>query len=461
MSSEVESPVPSLSIRPIGWGLSFAFSRKRSLFFWSLIPAIVEVIISWQVFSGPNSPQLVFLLQVLQAIASAWLLTVITMIAIQSQRGEAISPASIASRAMRNLPKTFISYAALVCVVVFSLFVLPLVFLALFFIWAPLFCVGELYAENDSEADDEIYDGEFDEDEELSRRPLYFFKNKSVLELGFARSLQFGARHIGTTFKLAVLIIFASVFPVASVDLLTPGYESFTPKVIKIFFSSFCSAMVVGIAAGAFLVMLPVAAREELGVMGLSNEIGDRKRFRNLDRRVVPFVGMLLVSLGCGALIWQNMVVEHRMPTNVLSEVRSSKVIGKQFVVDLRLSDPNRRFRWFNSEGFSIRYSVGRSTLMGLNESGATSNSMLAPSEASTAKSGEEEKTIKATRLVALDANGSEIPLERLLPHDGPLLLRIYFDKPEDSVPAVEYSIYYTSYFEESRLVYRGNRSEW
>ncbi len=469
MVTEVESPSSGLNSGssaagvlargPIAWGVSFALSRKKALFLWSLIPAVVEVLVSWQVFSGPTSPQQILLLQVMQAIASAWLITVITMQAIQTQRGEPLSYSALASSAIRNLPKTFISYAALVCVVVLSLIVLPLVFLALFFIWAPLFCVGELYVEDDS-IDDEDFEEPFDLDEdEIRSRPLFFFKNKSVLELGFARSLQFGARHISTTSKLAVLVIFAGVFPVASVDLLTPGYGNFTPEVIKIFFSSFCSAVVVGIAAGAFLVMLPDGAREEIGVSKLSDQEekeSGKRRFVNLDKKIAPFVVLLLVSLGCGGLIWQNILHSYRMPDNVLTEVRSTEIVGRQFVVDLRLSDPGRRFRWFNEEGFRIRYAKARSSLMGLSD-----NTGTAVSKKAGAADGDERKMSKQNRLVALDINGNEIPLHRLLPHDGPLLLRIYFDTPDPATDISEFSLFYVSHFDESRYLYSGTRSEW
>ncbi|MCB0323761.1 MAG: hypothetical protein KDD69_09320 [Bdellovibrionales bacterium] len=441
----------SAAPRPVDAGLRFAFNHKWLLLCLCLVPAVVEAAAAYLHYSTPLEPQQLFLVIVFTLGANAWLLSAVMMACIESMQGKQPVAAILSRKALRFLPKVFFSYISLLSLVFCSALMLPLIFLVLFFIWAPAFCVGELYVPQEEREDEEE---DLDDDEFFVRRgrlerEVGFFKNKSALELGFARSLQFGSRHAGTTLQVVILIWFANVVPSAAVDLLSSAYLGFTPVLLKIFLSSYSDVLATAVAAGAFLMLLPREARAEIGIEG--GEAGEAVRPSlggvRLDGKKRVFAAIALCAAGATYLVFQEALRDQAMPAEVAPEVRDAGRLHEQFRVEVTMTDPNRAFRWLEPLNFRLSFPE-----------------LLKAQEQVTNTETEDETEpdpfIEPTRIVPLDATGVEIEKSPFIPYYQPLTLQLYFAVPQQLPDRGTYVLSYSTYFGEPQEVHRGTYGE-
>ncbi len=435
------------SVAALDRGIGFAIAHKSLLLFLCLLSGIVEISTAYFQYSQPLDQQQFFVVIILSLAAKAWLLSVVLIACVTYFRGEALEVSDLARKGLRYLPKIFLSYAALLSLVLCSALVLPLVFLVLFLVWAPAFCVGELFAPMEKR-DDLEEEEEFDEDyfakSRIPQPQLSLFKNKSIFELGFARSLQFGAKHAVLTFQVSILVWFANVLPSALIDLLSGSYYGFASTIAKILLSSYGDVLATAVAGSAFIILLPKEGKEEIGIAGPEVMPLLPKRARLQGRSWIFFI-LSLVAAGCTYVVLSHEILTKEMPSGVLSEVRKTEKVGEQFVVELYLTDTNRRFRWLNPYSFTLAFDKDvRGTL-----------------STESAESVDKVEYRAPTRVVAFDAQENELKTEQLSPSFTPLLLKLYYELPQDLPANGAYRLRYESYLEDPRRIAEGTFGSW
>ncbi len=447
-ASQASSASRASSIVALDRGIGFAIAHKGLLLFLCLLPAVLEISAAYFQYASPLDQQQLFLVILLTLASKAWLLAVVLIACVTYFRGEELTVGNLAKKGFRYLPKIFLSYAALLSLVLCSALVLPLVFLVLFLVWAPAFCVGELFVPQDKQKDlhdDEPHDEDYFAKSRAPKPKLSFFKNKSIFELGFARSLQFGAKHAVLTLQVAILIWFANVLPSALVDVLSGSYYGFASTVAKIFLSSYGDVLATAVSGCAFIMLLPSEAKTEIGVSD-DAQMPKISRIASFQGRSWIFFLLSVVAAGSTYVVLSHALSAEEMPQGVLSEVRTAEKFNEQFVVELHLNDSQRAFRWLNPYNFLLTFSKDASGTLS-----------TADSEGKEA----EEKFQVPTRVVAYGLNGEELNMERLSPSYKPLSLKLYFELPSDLPDNGTYRLHYKSYLESSREIANGSFGSW
>ena len=183
-----------------------------------------------------------FLTFVISSALNAWLLAVVAMSCFSTARGDELNFKGLSVRALKGLPKVLLSYVGLISLVVLSAFIRPLLLVIVLFVWAPLFCVGELFVDEPEEDGDEVGDefedfGGFQEKLKIQERPS-LFRRKLIFELGFGRAMHLGIRNVSSTLQIGLLIWCANVVPAAIVGMLTPAQAGFGGELAKIILSA-------------------------------------------------------------------------------------------------------------------------------------------------------------------------------------------------------------------------------
>ena len=341
--------------KPLDLGLTFAVSRRLRLFYLSLIPAIVELVASFFHYSFALQRQHVFLVIVFAVAADAWLLLAVTYQALTFLRRDRLTFSELSLAALSNLPKTFFSYIGLVAVLFLSAVVYPLLVLVVFLIWAPAFCAGESFVapkeEEEEEEDTDLDDEERfflrrEKQEEAARRGPSYFTNKSFLELGFGRSLQFSLKNLSVTAYTMLLIWLANILPVALVGLL-PSAWGFPVTAFRIIAASWTHTMAAAAAAFAFLLLLPKEGKAELQLPREAPELKAPSVLRVQGRRAVVTV-LLAAALASTYLVFQRARLEQQWPVQARAAVESTAREGELLKVTVRVTDEEEKFRWLD-----------------------------------------------------------------------------------------------------------------
>ena len=158
------------SIAAIDWGLGCANRYKKTLLFYSLIPATIEATVAYVSYSRTLNAQQLFLAFVFTALATSWLVTSAAMLAFQYARDKELLPQQVALRALSNMPKVLLSYLGLLAILLISFYIQPLLLILVFMIWSPMFCIAEVYTWIDKPVPERDEDYSFFNNEEEEER---------------------------------------------------------------------------------------------------------------------------------------------------------------------------------------------------------------------------------------------------------------------------------------------------
>lgn len=458
--ASIESPAPSLA--PVDWGIAFALSHKRLLLSLAVLPIAVKLFAEYLRYSLALPQQQVFLLMVIVAAANAWLIAMVMMACIERAHGAKLRAGSITRSALRNLPKVLLSYVLLFSLLAGSLLLLPVLLLVLFFIWAPFYCVGEFYSTPSRKKEPDEYDLYEDEKDEPQRLEQKHFTDKSIWELGFSRSLQFTGGNLGVTFQIILLIWFANIIPMAAVDLVSPPHGGFLPLMLKNILCSFSSALVLGAAAAAFLVLQPPEAREEVGAARYLRlaAMGVHGRTFRLQGRFV-LLGLLIAASVLGSLVAADRLRQSiSAPESLLVEVQSARRENTAMRVTIRMNDRVDRFRWLDPQAVYLTFGDRSSFAFEADapEVGSiTEQQNAAKTQAESKKAGGHVAPLKPSRYVVIGEDGRELPPRNFSPYYRPLKLVLFYDLPEQLPKEGTFSLQYINLLGERTKLVQGS----
>jgi len=466
VSSQDLKQISNNSRVSLDWGLSFARSHKKLLLSFALIPAIIEIFIAYTYFSSPLSQQGMFLTFVLSTGVNAWFLAVIVMSCFSFARGNELSFKKISLKALQGLPKVFFSYVSLISLVVLCAVIRPLILVIILFIWAPIFCVAEqsLFEDEDNDKKEtkepeDIYTAKrvvVTEDESSS-----LLKNKSIFELGFARSVQLSTKNLFTTIQVGLLLWCANIVPSALLQLVVPSSVGFFSDALKIAVSAWVDVFSVSAAAGAFLYILTPQAKTELGIGDVSEidpENVNSKRFR-FHENMKASICLAVIALGSTALFVYQLRNARSVPTDLISELRSASVKENVVELELTLNDTSQRFRWFEPSNLRIAFVEKQGVGIPLGYSDAQDSGQPAVAVP-------EDSLVVPKNFFVKKSDGTILPQSNFTPIDGPLEMRLLFKVPEKGIKAGlgekgQFVLYYSTFFREPVRITQGRYGLW
>jgi hypothetical protein len=340
----------------IDLGLGFAVAHRKVLFTLVLMPIAVKVLLMiWQPQPILKAQQL-FLFAVVNLFADSWLLTAVVMMTLQFAReGKVGTPKEIGLRAVQFLPKVFVSYGLLFMIVASAFLLFPLLVFAVFFIWAPYFCIAESFAALPDPDNDDLY-GSDEDDSSESQRIVRWFTGKSVFEMGFARSVHLAGAHVSTTMQLVLLMWVVNVVPIAALTLITPTYEGGFTLALKAMVSTVSMVFVLCAAAVVFLSCVPDEALAEIKI-----DTRWRDKFKLVENARLRFQNrapVIVIAVAVAALSTYSLNLDFRashIPPAELTATASAVAWQHQALrVELTLSDPKGDFRWFSENGIRL-----------------------------------------------------------------------------------------------------------
>lgn len=414
----------------LNWGLLFSFAQLKELLIFAAFPCLVKLLAAYLLyFEHFALKERLFVTYVVTAFADCWLLVVVLLFLISRNRGEYVSRIELASRALINLPKPLLSY---VLTSVLVLAGLPLIFpgLMLFalFAWAPAFCIGELFGAHRSDEvlsnDEEFFSLDGADEKERQRS---FFSYKEIWELGFQRSLFAARGQLQSAFYLFLLILASVVLPLTASDLLMPRDAEFFNLSLRIFFSSFLNAIVTGVWAGSFLVILPQRAREELGVSSLADYgsmLPERLRKNlSLERNFKVQLMLLVIIGGASWYDYRQLREESRFSTSAQLTLLSSESKNGELHLVVQLQDPKRKLIWLQPQRFEL--------LLKLSSFGAEQTNVS-------------QERLKLSRFNAFDENGVFLAADSYLAMRQTIRLMLSFPLPLlEAGKSYQYSLIY------------------
>lgn len=446
---------------PIDWGIGFALAHKWSLFGLALLPTVLELIASYVMYSSRLLRQEAMLMLLLSSIANVWLHIAALMLVIELVRGKnAVSITKLGLRAFVALPKPLISYLLTILIIsfgIFQAFLIPgLVFIGLL-IWAPAFCVGELYAKPVKKRDP-------DDTEAGAGGPIPFFTGRPPWDLGLARSWRLAGRSFFTSFQLALLFLAAIVVPMAAVDLISDASLGYSTEALKVIFSSLLGALVKGVWAGTFVALIPPDARAEIGIDSypdLSAVCAPKKvKMMRYEGRLGPQFAVLFLCAVSTWIYFQNTIERTKMPQAVSTELLEAEEQKGELVLTVRLIDPRQEFRWFTPERFRLEFDAPEieapEPLAAPPVTGSAAE--LRPPAAAPPQEPERE-LLAPTKIVAFDQNGIILPLDKLSPVQGAIKIVLHFQPKKPSQLDHPFALYYHSFSGPGEPVVHGELS--
>ena len=465
-------------IAPFDYGLSFAMRHAGALLQISVLPALLKIFLRYVEYFRPLTPRDAFLIIVLDMGAKTWLLVTVMLLCIITLQGRRASVFQIGQRALISMPKVIMSCVFLMMIAA-AFFLAPWMYIfILFLMWAPIFCATEITAKSfrEEDADDEA---DFEDPgsvvaSSLRQRPLRYFADRPIWDLGFARSIHFAANRANfiVTLQLALMFLVALTVPLAFVVSIAGYYHSFGWVVLESFLSFFTFAMVLGTAGAAFLRLLPKSAIEEIGIVDeqWTAQVLDKPlRFHG---RIFPF--FLLALLGGIATkgTIDYIIVNNTKPPTLVSHLESVNFNPKQVVISLKLEDKKNLFRWLSPLSFQLELIPDLASVPEAAKaapapvpSPAAAAAPAAPEKndasKADAKPEKEPVLLEPQRAMPYAPDGTALPEETFVPYDKPLRLVLYFEnplKPEQSKG--RYILHYVPVIGESEAFISGHFGE-
>jgi len=415
--------------------LGFALKHFGALFQLALIPALIKICIGYLEYYRPLTVRQGFLIALLYLGAKTWLLVTIMLLSIAVLQGAQYHLWTYARRALLTMPKVLISSVALSSLAI-AFFLAPWMYLfALFLIWAPLFVAAEIpaksFRKDDEEEDFDLEDEEVRTEVRLRRRIMRYFADKPIWDLGFARSIQLttNRRNFITTVQLALLFLVALTFPLATVVAFAGYYHSFVWVIFESIFSSVCYALVMGIACGTFLRLLPKDAFAEIGIMADAVRGQPvRKSFR-LHGKLLPFFLIALVGGLATKATLDYVIVNNSRPPSLKSTLEKVEVTKQQFILTFLLEDKTNLFRWLNPQNFELEVLPDQPAPAEKVPQQADGAATPEPSATGTPER-KKHNFLEPQRVLPFTAEGKPLPEDNFTPYDKPLRLVFYYENP-------------------------------
>lgn len=445
-----------------------------------LFPLLAELCASYLLYTYPVPREQIPLLWFIVALADVWNLTVVGMYAIDVARGKMPELGPLGMRALKFLPKIFISYLVtsfflsfgfmpftkplpvgmlLVMLVLMSVFFFPV------FLWLPAFCIGEtMVPENEDDRGPEL--DLFGEGEPAAVRSFSFFKNKIIFELGLTRSFLLTRQAHSSALQLILLLMLSHlVFP----GLFTQFFGDalgFLGKGISLVLLAGAKALVIGVWAATFVLILPPNAKRELGMTdvddGLFFGVTEKKFLPRLQGRIFPNALLIVFVIATELfLIYPYQLQQAVMPEAVLARVEEASAVGDELRVVVQLSDVEKMFRWdFDADNFTVVF--GDQSLPDVLPETGFNDAVAAEPESSLGplgpeKTGEAKGRIVHPRRVDLfGADHRALRPDNFAPYGEPLTFVLYFSLPETPPKERQFSLYYRNPLGLGRQIYSG-----
>jgi hypothetical protein len=414
-------------------------------------PFVVELFILYQDFRLSYSLQQMFLAWMSLALVNAWFISIVLSLALRYYFSEQISLRGMQLRVLSNLPKVLLSYALLLVLISLSAVAVPLIVFLFFFVWAPFYCAAEAAVPgagakrgnglDTEEIDDEDYFGV----NNSALKQFYVFKEKMIIELGFARSSQLVARNPSATFEALALLWCAHVVPIAAVDLVSSPFGGGISLFFKSLLSGLSGALALGICAGVFLRIIPEHARKELEPrravnLAMGEEEKSKVTFGPLleqknhgRRRLVFLLGLLALAATYIDYLEQRSALE--LPEWVMVEHIRAEVPGDRVSFDIELSDLRSNYRWFNSSAFRLE-------LTGQDSGGVEADSEL----------------LKPDKVEIFSDDGRVLSEKDLVGYSGFARVRLEYAPEKGADKGKNMVLYYSPFGDRSRVIHSGRR---
>ncbi len=252
---------------------------------------------------------------------------------------------------LATLPKVLISYFLLVFFTQASLSLfeaspVPLLFLLVFFVWAPYFVAYERFAKELTKQDkeDEVIDF-FDEGSEVIP-PKRMFSGMSWWKLGFSRSIEFTSRNLSLSVSLVLSIWLAKVLPELLSTLIGDPLSDFKAVIFSNVLGWFLGLYLHIFTVRTIFNKLEPEEKDELSLLL-------KTKSPKVDLSYTPPFGVrtsVLISLAlCCSFLWW----ERQIQIGGLSKAAQFKVLEvqsneKELVLTLEITDELRKLRWFS-----------------------------------------------------------------------------------------------------------------
>ncbi len=418
----------------LSWGFTFALSHFRLLFLLMLLPLAVDAAATYLQFAFPLAKGDIFLLLVVSLLINAWLLQAVLAFCIEYMQGKNPDVLTLLGNGWLQLPKVFFSYVALAVSVLLLASSPFLLIFALFFVWAPFFCSGELYAialppgkAGDEEISDEVWMDHEPEVKTLTRKR--FFSEMAVWNLGLLRSLDLSRYHLVATIQVVTALWFSHMVPIAVVEFFVDSKNNFLLLLIMLSFSSAVQVVVLAAAAGIFLMLLPREGRQELGISDYvePSNISPNNYFLACFRlRNIVFSLMLIACCLSTLFLFDKSREEALFPASVKVELLSAQPSQGRLAIKLRLVDLESHFRWLDLDAF--RLSLSPATAQSLKDKNLPDQAV----NSSVTSKAEENKAalLKFDRIIVQREDNTPLERDAFVPHYGPLVIWFYITFP-------------------------------
>ncbi len=364
-----------------------------------------------------------------------------------------------------SLPKVFLSYfLLLICTQVslsfFEASPFPILFLLVFFIWAPYLVGFEYFAkampEDDLEAD-------FDPFEEgASLPPPKLFMGKASWRIGFNRSIDFATKNLSLSVALVFAIWIGRVLPELISLLLGDPMIHFRVIFIQKVLEWSCDMYLHAYVVWVLFSRLEPEERDELRVE--KREIPTKVTLTYVPPfgLRIPVLAVIVLSV---TVLWSERKVQlGGIPIGESIEVIDAKIAEREVVFKLSVEDEKSMLRWFRPERLrllenpSSRSSLDKKPTIGVN------NLPVENKEPDTDKVEEKdvvkkevsekslemlllrrEDLIEASRFRVTNSKGEEVESYQISPRSDKLELFIAFPIKKRSIKAIP-PVYELSY---------------
>lgn len=434
------------------FAVSFALKNQQFFIFYFIIACLVHLVIECLHYYFALAKEQLFLLFVIETGLNSWMLLSVFMTTLTIIRGNTPDSIFISSDALRDLAKVFLSYLLLIGLIISMLFLIPLFPFAILFVYAPLFCCAELFAERSEQLkygsdEDELsfYD---DEDSlwaaktsnEAVLENKSFFKDAAIWDLGFIRSANFSIKQLNITILLVCTIWFGNVAAPVVSSLLFSYFGGFIQILGNISLASFFDLLTSCIIVGAFLALIPKTALEEIGVAQENYDLAFQTKSVStcrLQQNKLFFLFLFGLS-SFGTYLFLDIIRGNQeFPDDVKLKVNTSEVVDDKLLIEVVMQDDVRHFRWLQDRWFAISFDNSDNT-------NVSENSKVASKE-----------PIKAIEVVPFDEEKT-ITKANYVPFYKQLRLRIYFAIPPDMKNFKNFELYYVVPEYQNKLIYKG-----
>ena len=463
-------------------GLAFVWNHRRRLLQGGFIAGLIEIALTYSQYFFRLTQQQVFLVLICGVGATAWMMTYAGLFCLNVFKKTETTPPRLALKALQSMPKVVLSYIVLVAIAMALFSFPPLLIFAIFGIWAPAFCVAELFALPLKEVE-ESPDDAFDEDVMFRKVIRFrFFQGRPLWDLGFARSIAFVGQNFGLSLQFSLFAWAVAVIPAGVMLSLAGYYPSFSSLMLEILGANLLQVMLLGVGMVSFLLLLPQDARAELGLPNAEDLMAGISRTSvpevlKIQNKKYPLLVVICLGMFSTMMTWTWVQHQHTMPTSVQVSLEGAQVTKDRMIITLQLADNEQLFRWLDTnslrleikepsaekvaavpavpageksslvptEGAAEPASPVTPTLGEAVISQAVKSASDTPASPADATKPKEPKLIEPERVMPFGVDGTPLDEQNFTPYSRPLRLVLYFARPKET--SGKFALYHSSMF--------------